>query len=190
MVSRLHAEMLALIPKLRAFAVSLSHDRDQAEDLIQETLLSACRNIDRFEPGTNMMAWLFTILRNHFYSEYRRRRRSVQDADGGYTNTLVVQPEQIIRTECEALWAALARLPQNMRDLLLLVSVGGASYQEAARICGCATGTAKSRVHRARMRLAEMLSVEGAADFAGDPGLQAVVARVEHQRFQAGSAVQ
>jgi RNA polymerase sigma-70 factor, ECF subfamily len=190
MVSRLHAEMLSLIPKLRAFAVSLSHDRDQAEDLIQETLLSACRNIDRFEPGTNMAAWLFTILRNRFYSEYRRRRRDVQDVEGTYTNSLVVQPEQIIRTEYGELWAAFAKLPKNMRDLLLLVGVGGVSYPEAARICGCATGTAKSRVHRARMRLAELLSIEGPADFAGDPGLQAVVARVEYQRFRASCPVQ
>lgn len=190
MVSTLHAEMLSLIPKLRSFAVSLSHDRDQAEDLIQETLLSACRNIDRFQPGTNMVAWLFTILRNHFYSEYRRRRRDVQDVEGGYTKSLVVQPEQIIHTESEELWAALDRLPKNMRDILLLVGVGGASYAEAARICGCATGTAKSRVHRARMRLAEMLSIESPADFAGDPSLQAVMARVEYQRFRAGRSVQ
>jgi RNA polymerase sigma-70 factor (ECF subfamily) len=190
MVSSLQAEMLSLIPKLRAFAVSLSRDPDQAGDLIQETLLSACRNIDSFEPGSNMAAWLSTILRNHFYSEYRRRRRDVQDVEGAYTNTLVVQPEQIIRTEYEELWSAFAKLPKNMRDLLFLVGVGGASYPEAARICGCATGTAKSRVHRARRRLAEMLSIEGSADFAGDPGLQAGVARVESQRPRAGYSAQ
>jgi RNA polymerase sigma-70 factor (ECF subfamily) len=190
MVSKLHAEMLSLIPKLRAFAISLSHNRDQAEDLIQETLLSACRNIDRFEPGTNMAAWLSTILRNHFYSEYRRRRRDVPDVDGAYTDTLVVQPEQVIRAESEALWAALAKLPKNMRDLLILVGVSGVSYPEAARICGCATGTAKSRVHRARARLAEMLSIESPGDFAGDPGLEAVVARIEYQRFRTSCPVQ
>jgi RNA polymerase sigma-70 factor (ECF subfamily) len=190
MVSRLHAEMLSLVPKLRAFAVSLSRNRDQAEDLIQETLLSACRNIDQFEPGTNMAAWLITILRNHFYSECRRRRRDIEDVDGGYSKTLVVEPEQIIRTEYEELGAALAKLPKNMRDLLLLVGVRGVSYPEAARICGCATGTAKSRVHRARIRLAELLSIEGPADFTGDPGLQAVVAGIEHQRFRAGCSVQ
>jgi RNA polymerase sigma-70 factor, ECF subfamily len=190
MVSSFHAEMLSLIPKLRAFAVSLSHDRDQAEDLIQETMLSACRNIDRFEAGTNMSAWLFTILRNHFYSEYRRRRRDVQDTEGDYTESLVVQPEQIIRTEYDELRAALAKLPKDMRDALLLVGVRGASYSEAARICGCPTGTAKSRVYRARIRLAELLSIESPADFAGDPGLQAVVARVEYQRFRASCPVQ
>ena len=190
MDSRLHAEMLPLIPKLRAFAVSLSHDRDQADDLIQETLLSACRNIDRFQPGTNMTAWLFTILRNHFYSEYRKRRREVQDVEQGYTKSLVAQPEQIIRAEYEELQAALAKLPKNMRDLLLLVSVFGVSYSEAARICGCAAGTAKSRVHRARQRLAELLSIESPADFAGDPPLQAVMARVEHQRLRASCPMQ
>jgi len=190
MVAKLQAEILSLVPKLRAFAVSLSHDRDQAEDLIQETLLSACRNIDRFEPGTNLAAWLFTILRNHFYSEYRKRRRDVQDVDGRYTRSLVAQHEQTIRTEYEELWAALAQLPEGMRDLLLLVGVGGVSYPEAARICGCATGTAKSRVHRARRRLAELLSIESAADFADDPSLQAVLANVEYQRFRASCPAQ
>jgi RNA polymerase sigma-70 factor, ECF subfamily len=190
MVSTLHAEMLSLIPKLRAFAVSLSHDPDQADDLLQETLLSACRSIDRFEPGTNMAAWLFTILRNHFYSEYRRRRRVIQDVDGDYTNSLVVKPEQIVHSEYEELRSALTRLPKDMRDLLLLVTVLGVSYPDAARICGCATGTAKSRVHRARARLAKWLSIESAADIAADPGLQAVMARVEYQRFRASNSVQ
>jgi RNA polymerase sigma-70 factor, ECF subfamily len=190
MVSRLHAEMLSLIPKLRAFAVSLARNRDQAEDLIQETLLSACRNIDGFQPGTNMAAWLFTILRNHFYTEHRKRRRDVQDVEHGYTKSLAIQPEQIIRAEYEELRAALGKLPKSTRDLLLLVSVVGVSYSEAARIFGCAAGTAKSRVHRARRRLAELLSVEGPADFAGDPPLQAVMARIEHQRFRASCSVQ
>jgi RNA polymerase sigma-70 factor (ECF subfamily) len=190
MVSKLYAEMLPLIPKLRAFAVSLSHDRDRAEDLVQETLLSACRSMDQFMPGTNMTAWLFTILRNHFYSEYRRRRHDVRDVEGSYTNSLAVQPEQIIRTEYGELWVALGNLPKNMRDLLLLVGVLGVSYDEAARICGCATGTVKSRVHRARQRLADLLAIEGPADFAGDPGIQAVIARVEYQRFRAGCSVQ
>jgi RNA polymerase sigma-70 factor (ECF subfamily) len=190
MVSRLHAEMLSLVPKLRAFAVSLSRDRDQAEDLIQETLLSACRNLDRFEPGTNMTAWLFTILRHNFYSEYRKRRREVQDVEGGYTKSLVAQPEQIACIEYEELRTALSKLPKKMRDILLLVAVGGVSYPEAARICGCATGTAKSRIHRARTRLAELLSIESPADFAGDAGLQAVMARAEHQRFRVSCSVQ
>jgi RNA polymerase sigma-70 factor, ECF subfamily len=190
MISKLHAEMLPLIPKLRAFAVSLSQDRDRAEDLVQETLLSACRSMDQFEPGTNMTAWLFTILRNHFYSEYRKRRHDVRDVEGSYTNSLVVQPEQIIRTEYEELWVALADLPKNMRDPLLLVGVMGVSYDEAARIYGCAAGTVKSRVHRARRRLAQLLAIESPADFAGDPGLQAVMTRVEHQRFRASCPVQ
>jgi RNA polymerase sigma-70 factor (ECF subfamily) len=190
MVSELYAEMLPLIPKLRAFAVSLSHDRDGAEDLVQETLLSACRSMDQFEPGTNMTAWLFTILRNQFYSEYRKRRRDVRDVEGSYTSWLAVQPEQIIRTQYEELCVAVGNLPKGMRDLLLLVGVLGVSYDEAARVSGCAAGTVKSRVHRARQRLAELLAIEGPADFAGDPGLQAVMAHVEHQRFRASCPVQ
>ena len=190
MVSKLCAEMLPVIPKLRAFAVSLSHDRDRAEDLVQETLLSACRSMDQFKPGTNMTAWLFTILRNQFYSEYRRRRRDVRDVEGSYTNSLAIQPEQIIRAQYEELWVALGNLPKNMRDLLFLVGVLGVSCDEAARICGCAAGTVKSRVHRARQRLAELLMIESPADFSGDPGLQAVISRVEHQRFRASCPVQ
>jgi RNA polymerase sigma-70 factor (ECF subfamily) len=185
MVSSLHAQMLSLIPKLRAFAVSLSYDRDQAEDLIQETLLSACRNLDRFEPGSNMAAWLFTILRNSFYSERRKERRYVQDVDGAYSSSLVARPEQLVCIEYEELQTALGKLPKGMRDILLLVTVGGVSYEEAAQICGCATGTVKSRLHRARVRLAELLSIESPADFASDPGLQAVIASAEHRRFRA-----
>jgi len=189
MVSRLHAEMLSLIPKLRAFAVKLSHDRDRAEDLIQDTLLSACRNMDQFEPGTNMTAWLCTILRNHFYSEYRRRHREIQDTEGGYAKLLIAEPEQVIRTEYEELWAALDKLPENMRELLLLIGVRGVSYSQAARICGCSAGTIKSRVHRARGRLAALLAIESPADLVGDPALQAVMARVEHQRCRARGAM-
>src|SRR5688572_26168683 len=86
--------ILAIVPKLRAFAISLSGNVDRADDLVQETLMRAIANIDSFEPGTNMQAWLFTILRNRFRSEYRKRRREVEDADGHYVDSLVAQPEQ------------------------------------------------------------------------------------------------
>src|SRR6059036_974933 len=86
--------ILAAVPSLRAFAISLSGNVDRADDLVQETLLRALANIHSFQPGTNMPAWLFTILRNLFRSEYRKRRREVEDADGSYADTLKSQPEQ------------------------------------------------------------------------------------------------
>jgi len=84
--------MLAAVPTLRAFAISLSGNADRADDLVQETLLRATANIDSFQPGTNMLAWLFTILRNQFRSEYRKRRREVEDADGSYLDGLTSAP--------------------------------------------------------------------------------------------------
>src|SRR5690348_1598567 len=91
--------MLAATPNLRAFAISLARNVDRADDLVQETLLRALANIDSFQPGTNMSAWLFTILRNHFRSEYRKRRREVEDADGSYTASLTTQPDQTGKIE-------------------------------------------------------------------------------------------
>jgi RNA polymerase sigma-70 factor (ECF subfamily) len=86
--------LLAAVPSLRAFAISLCGHVDRADDLVQDTLLRALSNIDRFERGTNLNAWLFTILRNLFHSEYRKRRREVEDPDGSYAARLRVQPEQ------------------------------------------------------------------------------------------------
>src|SRR5450755_1647422 len=86
--------MLEAVPSLRAFAISLCGNVDHADDLVQEALLRAWRNLDSFEPGTNMSAWLFTILRNVFRSEYRKHRREVEDADGFYADTLTSLPNQ------------------------------------------------------------------------------------------------
>ena len=117
--------MLAVVPGLRSFAISLSGNVDRADDLVQETLLRAMANIDSFQPGTNMSAWLFTILRNLFRSEYRKRRREVEDSDGGYAESLKSHPEQHSRVEFEEFRAALAKLPPDQREALLLVGVPG-----------------------------------------------------------------
>src|SRR6266480_864756 len=103
--------MLAAVPSLRAFAISLSGNVDRADDLVQETLLRAMANIDSFQPGTNMSAWLFTILRNLFRSEYRKRRREVEDTDGSYAETLKSHPEQQSHVEFEEFRAARSKLP-------------------------------------------------------------------------------
>src|SRR4030088_1622853 len=167
--------MLGAVPSLRAFAISLSGNVDRADDLVQETLLRALSNINSFEPGTNMPAWLFTILRNLFRSEYRKRRREVEDADGRYAETLKSHPEQHGRVEFEEFRGALAKLPADQREALILVGASGFSYEEAAAICDCAVGTIKSRVNRARTRLAEQLSIDSADDFGPDRMTRAIL---------------
>ena len=168
--------MLAAVPSLRAFGISLCGNVDRADDLVQETLLRALANIKFFQPGTNMSAWLFTILRNLFRSEYRKRRREVEDADGSYAETLKSQPEQTSRVEFEEFRVALNKLPEDQREALILVGASGFSYEEAAEICGCAVGTIKSRVNRARTRLSTLLSIDTADDFGPDITTRSVLA--------------
>jgi RNA polymerase sigma-70 factor, ECF subfamily len=172
----LRDQLLDTIPSLRAFAISLSGNVDRADDLVQETVLRAFSHMDSFQPGTNMPAWLFTILRNLFRSEYRKRRREVEDADGHYAETLKSQPEQTSRVEFEEFRRALDRLPSDQREALILVGASGFSYEDAASICGCAVGTIKSRVNRARTRLADLLAINGADDFGPDHATRAVLA--------------
>jgi len=167
--------MLGAVPRLRAFAISLCGNVDKADDLVQETLLRALSHIDQFEPGTNMSAWLFTILRNLFRSDYRKRRREVEDDDGSYAESLKSQPEQTGRLELDELPAALAKLPADQREAVVLVGASGLSYEEAANICGCPIGTIKSRVNRARRRLAELLSIESVEDLGPDQTTRAVL---------------
>ncbi len=168
--------VLGAVPSLRAFAISLCGNVDRADDLVQETLLRALANIESFQPGTNMPAWLFTILRNHFRSEYRKRRREVEDSDGRYAETLKTQPDQYGQVEFREFQQALAQLPADQREALILVGASGFSYEEAATICGCAVGTIKSRVNRARTRLAELMQIAGADDFGPDEQTRAVLA--------------
>src|SRR3984893_3626674 len=170
----LRDDILASVPSLRAFAISLSGNGDRADDLVQETLLRALANIDSFQPGSNLAAWLFTILRNLFRSDYRKRRREVEDADGSYAKTLKTQPAQNAHLEFEEFRAALEKLPQDQREALILVGASGFSYEDAAAICGCAVGTIKSRVNRARPKLAALLYVDGAEDFGPDETVRAV----------------
>jgi RNA polymerase sigma-70 factor (ECF subfamily) len=152
-------DMLATIPSLRAFAFSLCGNADRADDLVQETLMKAWINQNSFTQGTSMSAWLFTILRNVFYSEYRKRRREVEDAEGTHAQSLQAPAEQLARVEFEELREALGKLPDDQREALILVGASGFSYEEAASICGCAVGTIKSRVNRARTHLAQLMAL-------------------------------
>jgi RNA polymerase sigma-70 factor, ECF subfamily len=169
------AVMLAAVPSLRAFAISLCGNVDHADDFVQEVLLRAWANLDSFEPGANMSAWLFTILRNLFRSEYRKRRREVEDAEGSYAESLTSLPNQASHLEMDEFRRALELLPTDQRESLILVGASGFSYEEAAKICGCAVGTIKSRVNRARSRLAVILSIESADDFGPDHETRAAV---------------
>ncbi len=155
--------IVAAIPRLRAFAVSLTGSTDRANDLVQETMVRAYANIDKFQPGSNLAAWLFTILRNHFRSEYRKRKREIEDVDGRHAEGLTTNAEQPGKVEFNELRAALTLLPAEQREALILVGASGFSYEEAAEICGCAVGTIKSRLNRARARLGQLLSEHGSS---------------------------
>jgi len=152
--------LLAAVPSLRAFALSLTSNPARSDDLVQDTLMKGWQHRARFQPGTNLNAWLFTILRNIFYSDHRKRVREVEDQDGSYAARLATAPHQGDRLDVEDLQTALAKLPPDQREALVLVGAEGVSYEEAATIMGCKVGTVKSRVSRARGRLAELLGYD------------------------------
>jgi RNA polymerase sigma-70 factor (ECF subfamily) len=152
--------MLKAIPNLSAFAKSLCRNRDRAEDLLQETLLRAIAGIASFERGSNLEAWLFTIMRNSFTNDYRKSKRLVQDEDDRLAATLSTPPDQVGWAIARDLRAALDVLSPDQRQAVWLVGAAGLSYDEAAAIAGCHEGTIKSRVHRARLTLAAFMSEE------------------------------
>lgn len=152
--------MTIFLPSLRAFAFSLSRNSADADDLVQETLTKAWAHRERFEPGSNLRAWLFTILRNSWYTGAAKRRREVPDEEGRYAAGLTAEASQEWTAELTSLQAALNALPPEHREAIVMVGAAGLSYQEAADISGCAVGTIKSRVNRARHRLALLLDME------------------------------
>lgn len=172
----LRDELVACLPNLRAFAVSLCGQVTLADDLVQETLMKAWANLGSFTEGTNMRAWLFTILRNVYYSELRKRRREVEDVDGVHAAAAAVHPSQNGHMDLQDFRTALADLPDDQREALILVGGSGLSYEEVAEICGCAVGTVKSRVNRARRRLTERLGVADGDAFGPDETDRAVLA--------------
>ncbi len=169
--------LVAAIPNLRAFAISLTGDPHLANDLVQETLLKAWSNHDKFAPGTNLKAWLFTILRNTYFSDFRKKRREVQDVDGAAAAQLSSPPEQNGHMDMADFRRALAELSEDQREALLLIGAEGFSYEEAADIAGCAVGTVKSRVNRARARLAELMGIATVGDIGPEPHAHAILGR-------------
>src|ERR1700683_2657406 len=157
-------ELLAETRNLRAFAISLSGSVSLADDLVQESLLRAWSNSEKFQPGTSLRAWLFTILRNIYYSNYRKRSREVQDSDGLYARRLTVPGDQESHLDLEDFRHALTKLPAEQREVLTLIGASGLSYEEAAVVCQVGIGTIKSRLSRARAKLVELLELDDASD--------------------------
>ncbi|RJF88337.1 sigma-70 family RNA polymerase sigma factor [Oleomonas cavernae] len=157
-------EIIRVMPPLRAFARSLAKNLAHADDLVQDTLTKAWAKRQQFEPGTNLQAWLFTILRNTFYTNVRRRRWEVEDVDDLQAAKLTVGPRQEWSLALRALERAIQRLPPEQREVLILIVGAGVTYDEAARICDCAVGTIKSRLARARARLAGLMEMESVTD--------------------------
>jgi RNA polymerase sigma-70 factor (ECF subfamily) len=156
-VDSFERELLAAVPFMRAFGRTLTGDVEQAEDLAQETLLQAWRCRGQFRPGTNLRAWLSTILRNRFYSTQRRRKWRAEYDQEIIERTLVAPDDPIANVELEDVRRALAMLPDFQREALILVGAGGMAYEEVAAIMGCPVGTVKSRVRRARDELQAIL---------------------------------
>ena len=169
-------EIVTLIPALRGFARSFCRNPGDADDLVQETLTKALAKIHQFEPGTRMKAWLFTIMRNTFYTRIAIANR---EAPGGADCASLIPT-----TEATQEWSlrgrelseAIDRLSEPQREVIMMVAVMGTSYEEAAERCGCAVGTIKSRLNRARSTLLEELgegSREALVERGGDNGAEA-----------------
>ena len=149
--------LLATVPALRAFAISLTGRSDRADDLVQETILKAWAASASFQPGSNMKAWLFTILRNHAMTQFKRRAREVEDVDGVIAGNVQSRAEQEGHMALNEMRQALASLPEDQREAVLLVGAAGFSYEEVAEMCGTVVGTIKSRVSRGRATLAHLM---------------------------------
>jgi RNA polymerase sigma-70 factor, ECF subfamily len=155
---RFTRDLTALIPHMRAFARGLCGDMTAAEDLAQEALAKAWSARNSYQPGTNLKGWVFTILRNQFYSEKRRSWRNIALDQQKAEQTLVAIADPTATLWLDDVRRAMQLLPDGHREALVLIGAAGCSYEEAARMCGCPVGTVKSRVSRARGQLAEILA--------------------------------
>lgn len=174
-------ELVQHLPAMRAFAVSLTRNASLADDMVQDALVKAWSNLDKFQPGTNMRAWLFTILRNTYYSNRRKAKREVADADGSITAGLSRKPDHDGRLNLMDFETAFAKLPEEQREALVLVGASGFAYEEAAETCGVAVGTIKSRVNRGRAKLVELMGMSDNDPFElTDSATMAVVANVQN----------
>lgn len=160
-----------LIPALRAFARTFCRVPDDADDLVQETLTKGLANIDKFEPGTRMKSWLFTIMRNTYYTHAKAAAREAPGLLDCASLRPISEATQEWSIQSKEVHRAIQKLPEHQREVLMLIGVLGVSYEEAADICGCAVGTVKSRLNRARVSVLEFL---------GERSLQTLVERRSH----------
>lgn len=172
-------ELVRYLPALRAFAISLTRNPATADDLVQDAIVKAWTNFDKFTGGTNLRAWLFTILRNTFYSSLRKHRLEVADPDGIYAQILVVKPDHDGRLAYRDFERAFDQLSPEHREVLILVGASGFSYEETSGMLGVAVGTVKSRASRARKLLSELMGLaEGEDAFSGvDEASKAVIVK-------------
>ncbi|MDB6178152.1 RNA polymerase sigma factor [Paracoccus sp. Z330] len=165
------------LPALRAFALSLTREGASADDLVQDTIVKAWTNMDKFQAGTNLRAWLFTILRNTFYSARRKTKREVSDTDGIHAARQAAKPDHDGKLAMRDFRHAFQQLPDEQREALILVGASGFSYEEAAEMTGVAVGTVKSRANRGRKKLAELLDLSGTDELdLTDQATRAVIA--------------
>jgi len=152
------AELTPVIPHMRAFARTLCGNATEADDLVQEALAKAWKSRASYQPDTSLKSWTFTIIRNQFYSDKRRSWRQTSLDPEMAERTLVAVTNPTGALELDEVRRALALLPDDQREALILVGVAGLAYEEVSAICGCAEGTIKSRVSRARQRLADIMA--------------------------------
>jgi RNA polymerase sigma factor (sigma-70 family) len=160
-----------LIPALLAFARTFCRVPDDADDLVQETLTKGLANIDKFEPGTRMKSWLFTIMRNTYYTRIKVAAREAPGLLDCASARPISEASQEWTVQSKEVHGAIQKLPEHQREVLMLIGVLGVSYEEAAEICGCAVGTVKSRLNRARANVLESL---------GEASLQTLMERRSH----------
>ena len=156
-VKQVRDEIVELIPAMRAFARTFYRDQNDADDLVQETLLKGLSKTHLFEPGTSLKSWLFTIMRNTFYTKVKKDSREAPGKAECVASRPRVDPTQEWSVRGREIYDAVQRLPEQQREVLVLIAVFGISYEEAAEICGCAMGTVKSRLNRARLGLLAQL---------------------------------
>lgn len=163
----LERELLACLPHLRAFARALTKNRADADDLVQDAVVRILKSAHRFEPGTNFKAWAFTILRNRFLNEFVAKRRITRDGGAAMLERLPVAPRQEDAIEMADFLRIFHDLPECHRSILTLVAGSDMSYEDVAKVLNCATGTVKSRMHRARAALQALLDEAGPEERAG-----------------------
>jgi len=182
-------DLLACVPHLRAFAWFLARNRERADDLVQDTIVRALGAAHRFQAGTNLRAWMFTILRNLHYNEVRKNRVQVQSLDDPLGYEPAVLPSQMASLEFGDFRRAFWQLADDQREALILVGASGLSYEEAAKACECPKGTIKSRVSRARRELLQILEEGLLADRRRDsPAMAGYVGGLLDGRLPAASS--